>query len=74
MASSTFCIIKIHIVFVIVVICCLHYISPRDLKLPISLVLELKSTSEISGYLYEIHDPDTGFELFRIVADYFKQL
>jgi len=59
---------------VIVVICCLQYISPCDLKLPISLVLELKQTSEISGYLYEIHDPDTGFELSRTVTNYFKQL
>jgi len=36
--------------------------------------LELKQISEISGYPFKIHYPDTGFELFRIVANYFKQL
>ena len=37
-------------------------------------VLELKQISEISGYTFQIHYMDTGFELFRIVANYFKQL
>ena len=36
--------------------------------------LELKQISEISGYPFQIHYPDKGFELFRIVANYFKQL
>ena len=36
--------------------------------------VELKQISEISGYPFQIHYPDTGFELFRIVANYFKQL
>jgi len=26
------------------------------------------------GYPFEIHYPDKGFELFRIVGNYFKQL
>jgi len=30
--------------------------------------------SEIYRYPFQIHYPDTGFELFRIVANYFKQL
>ena len=37
-------------------------------------MLELKQISEISGYPFQIHYPDTGFELFRIVANYLKQL
>ena len=36
--------------------------------------VELKQISEISGYPFQIHYPDTGFEQFRIVANYFKQL
>ena len=36
--------------------------------------LELKQISEIFRYLFQIHYPDTGFELFRIVPNYFKQL
>ena len=36
--------------------------------------VELKQISEISGYPFQIHYPDTGFELFRIAANYFKQL
>ena len=36
--------------------------------------LELKQISEISGYPFQIHHLDTGFELFRIVDNYFKQL
>ena len=31
--------------------------------------LELKQIPEISRYLFEIHCVDTGFELFRIVAN-----
>ena len=45
-----------------------------NLKYIYSLLLELKQISEISGYPFQIHYPDTGFELFRIVANYFKQL
>ena len=30
--------------------------------------------NQISGYLFEIHNPHTGFELFRMGANYFKQL
>ena len=37
-------------------------------------MLELKQVSEISEYPFEIHYPDTGLELFRIVANYLKQL
>ena len=37
-------------------------------------LLELKQISEISGYPFKIHYPDTDLESFRIVADYFKQL
>ena len=36
--------------------------------------IELKQISEISGYPFEIHYPDTDLESFRIVANYFKQL
>ena len=36
--------------------------------------IELKQISEISRYPFEIHYSDTGFELFKMVANYFKQL
>ena len=29
--------------------------------------VELQQISEISGYPFQIHYPDTGFELFKIV-------
>ena len=31
------------------------------------MVVELKQISEISGYLFEIHYPDTDLESFRII-------
>ena len=37
-------------------------------------IVELKQIPEISEYLFKIHYPDTGFELFRKVVNYFKQL
>ena len=37
-------------------------------------VLQLKQIFKIFAYPFEIHHPDTDFELFRIAANYFKQL
>ena len=37
-------------------------------------LLELKQISEISRYAFEILYPHASLELFRIVANYFKQL